>query len=92
MGKVVRVANLGSVIDADQLKEIFSTVGNVVHVRLVSSPYSGESRGFGFVEMADEKQAADCIEKLNGKEQAGKVLAVTDAPDEKPKRAKSKAK
>jgi cold-inducible RNA-binding protein len=88
MGKILRVGNLGSVIDAAKLKEIFSEVGNVIHVRLVESQFSGESRGFGFVEMASEQDATNCIEQLHGKDHAGRVLTVADAPDEKSKVSK----
>jgi cold-inducible RNA-binding protein len=95
MGKILRVGNLGSTIDATKLKEIFSEVGTVVHVKMAESQYSGLSRGFGYVEMANDNQAADCIERLHGKDHSGRVLTVADAPNEKPKsrsRAKGKAK
>lgn len=82
MGKILRVGNLGSVIDVAGLKEIFSEIGNVIHVHLAESPYSGVSRGFGFVEMADDQQAADCIQRLHGKDHAGRILTVAEAPNE----------
>lgn len=93
MGKILRVGNLGDIIDAVKLKEIFSEIGSVVHARLAESPYSGKSRGFGFIEMADNQQAAACIQHLHGKDHAGRVLTVAEAPKERSKvRAKGRSK
>lgn len=93
MAKVLRVGNLGDVIDVVRLKEIFSEIGNVVHIRLAESQYSGLSRGFGFIEMESDQEAANCIQTLHGTEHSGRVLTVAEAPKEKSNtRAKGRSK
>jgi cold-inducible RNA-binding protein len=82
MGKKLRVGNLGYAINSDRLKEIFAPAGTVKKANIVEDQYSGKSRGFGFVEMSSEKEAAAGLELFNGKEHDGRVLAVSEAPPE----------
>jgi RNA recognition motif-containing protein len=79
----LRVGNLGFAIDVVRLKEIFSECGSVSGAKVAESPFSGASRGFGFVEMSTEQEAAACILQLNGKEVDGRVLTVAEAQPEK---------
>lgn len=93
MGKILRVGNLGTEIDAAKLKEIFSEVQGVVHIHVVESQFSGTSRGFAFVELSSEKEALNCIELLNGKDCFGRTLSAVEAPNEKsrlPKKSRMK--
>lgn len=83
MRNTIRVGNLGFDIDAPKLKEFFGKFGTVVSARIAESPFSGRSRGFGFVEMKSEQEAAACISNLNGQEHEGRKLLVTEAPAEK---------
>lgn len=85
VGKKLRVGNLGSAIDAAGLGEIFAACGSVATIRLVEDQFNGKSRGFGFVEMSSEQEAAECIAKLHGSKHSGRVLNVTEAPPEKSK-------
>lgn len=92
MGKRLRVGNLGNSIDAVKLGEIFSECGCVTNIRIAESQYSGQSRGFGFIEMANEVEAEDCIKRLHGKEHAGRILTVVEAPPDAKDRARRRSK
>lgn len=86
MGKIVRIGNLNSTTNAENLKEIFSSCGTVISARIAASQYSGKSRGFGFVEMTLPEEALRCISEFDGKNHDGQVLSVTEAPFEKASR------
>lgn len=90
--RILKVGNLGSAIDVNRLGEIFAEFGSVVGATLAESQYSGVSRGFGYIEMASDSEANNCIEKLNGQERGGRVLSVVEAPPEiQKKRRKRKS-
>lgn len=59
------VGNLSWGTDEDSLRDHFKKVGPVVSVRIVSDPYTGKSKGFGFVEMETAEQAQSAIQELN---------------------------
>ena len=58
---------------------IFSKFGNIEETKIITDRETGRSRGFGFVEMADEKAGQEAIEKLNGSELDGRALVVSQA-------------
>lgn len=68
MAKKLFVGSLPWATTSDDLKEMFSKIGEVVSATVISDKFSGRSKGFGFVEMADDKDADKAIEELNGKE------------------------
>ncbi len=74
----IYVGNLPWSIGEAQLKELFQEIGVVQQARLILDRQTGQSRGFGFVEMPDP-DAHKAIERLNGKEIAGRTLRVNDA-------------
>ena len=74
----IYVGNLPYSIDRDQLREIFAAYGDVTAARIVNDRETGRSKGFGFVEMADE-QARAAIEALNGTEIGGRKAVVNEA-------------
>lgn len=74
----IYVGNLPYSIDRDQLREIFAAYGDVAAARIVNDRETGRSKGFGFVEMADE-QARAAIEALNGTEIGGRKAVVNEA-------------
>ena len=75
----IYVGNLPySVTDAD-LREVFSRFGEVSSVHLISDKYSGESKGFGFVEMDNNSQADTAIKALNGTDLKGRNITVNQA-------------
>ena len=79
MGKKLYVGNLSYSVDGTQLEELFGKYGTVRSAEVVMDRDTGRSKGFGFVEMADENAAREAIEGLNGREQEGRSLTVNEA-------------
>lgn len=75
------VGSLPFAVDEDRLREYFEKYGEVSSASIVMDKMSGRSRGFGFVEMADEQEARKAIEELNGSEMAGRTIVVNQAED-----------
>ena len=73
------VANISRMVKEDALKSLFSEFGEVVSVKIIGDKFTGESKGFGFVEMSDEKQAFNAINKLTNAEFFGRKLVVSKA-------------
>ena len=65
--KKIFVGNLSWKTSEDQLKEHFEVYGQVLSAKIVTDKTTGRSKGFGFVEMADEEGATNAIRELNGK-------------------------
>jgi len=78
MTKKLYVGNLPFQTTEDELSDIFSEVGNVESVRIITDRETGRSRGFGFVEMADE-DAEKAISQFNGTDMNGRPLTVNEA-------------
>jgi RNA recognition motif-containing protein len=75
----IYVGNLPySVTDAD-LRETFSRFGEVSQVNLIADKFTGESKGFGFVEMDNNSQADAAIKGLNGADMKGRNITVNQA-------------
>lgn len=79
MGKKIYVGNLSYNMDDQSLADLFSQFGTVESARIITDRESGRSKGFAFVEMASDSEAATAIEKLNGTEQLGRNLNVSEA-------------
>jgi len=75
----IYVGNLSYEVTEEDLKQAFEGFGQVESVNIIKDRYSGESRGFGFVEMSDKAEAESAIEGLNGKELKGRTLNVNEA-------------
>jgi len=67
-----------SVTDS-QLEELFATVGKVLSAKVIVDRYTGQGKGFGFVEMETEAMAKMAMDKLNGSEIAGRAIVVKEA-------------
>ncbi len=63
----------------DELRTAFEEAGSVVSASIISDRMTGRSRGFGFVEMADEAGAQAAIDRWDGKEFDGRMLSVSNA-------------
>jgi cold-inducible RNA-binding protein len=72
----IYVGNLSTDTSEDDLRQAFAAFGEVATVRIVRDGATGESRGFGFVEMPSEEQAKAAIQEMNGKELKGSQLTV----------------
>ena len=75
----IYVGNLSREVTKDDLLEAFEEFGQVESVKIITDKVSGESRGFGFVEMPAEAEAQSAINGLNGKELKGETLTVNEA-------------
>ena len=90
MSKILRIANLAAEMTESQLAEICGRFGEVAKVRIVASPYSGQNRGFGFVEMGSETDATSCITGLNSTIAEGPKLSVTSSASDPFKKQKQR--
>lgn len=79
MGKKLYVGNLNFAVDSAGLEELFSPFGNVASAQVISDRETGRSKGFGFIEMSSDDEAAAAIEGLNGREHNGRPLTVNEA-------------
>ena len=75
----IYVGNLDFKVTEQDLNELFNDYGQVESARLITDKYSGRSKGFGFVEMADNNEANAAIEALNGKDFKGRSMTVNEA-------------
>ncbi len=75
------VSNLSFRMQESELADAFSQFGEVSSARIITDRETHRSRGFGFVEMPDDEAAKAAIEGLNGKEVAGRAIAVRVAED-----------
>ncbi len=73
------VGNLTFDTTEDALRELFSPMGEVQQIRIMTDRDTGKSRGFAFVEMASDEDAAKAIAALNGKELGGRALTINEA-------------
>ena len=75
----IYVGNLSHNTTEEDLQQAFEAFGQVASARIIKDKVSGESRGFGFIEMAVEDEAKAAISGLNGKELKGQMLKVNEA-------------
>lgn len=85
MGKKIYVGNLSYSVDNTELSEMFAAFGAVDSAKVITDRDSGRSKGFGFVEMSSESEAAQAIEGMNGKEFSGRALNVSEAKPQAPR-------
>ncbi len=79
MAKKIYVGNLSFQITETDLSDMFAEIGQVESVQIITDRDTGRSKGFGFVQMADDAAAEKAIEQLNGKEVGGRNLTVNEA-------------
>ena len=75
----IYIGNLPYTITEDELKESFSSFGEVSSVNIITDRFSGQSKGFGFVEMPEDTEAEAAIKALDGQEIKGRNLKVNQA-------------
>jgi len=75
----IYVGNLSYEVTEEELKEAFEAFGQVETVNIITDKYSGQSKGFGFVEMPAKAEADAAIEGLNDTELKGRTLKVNEA-------------
>ena len=89
MSKKLYVGNLAYVTTEDTLKEIFSQYGEVISATVIKDRTTQKSKGFGFVELADDSAAKDAISSLSGREVDGRKIRVNEAEEKAPRRIKT---
>ena len=75
----IYVGNLSYNTAEDELRQQFEAYGEVVSVNIIKDKFSGESRGFGFVEMASSDEAESAKDALNGTDFKGRTLRIDEA-------------
>ena len=75
----IYVGNLNYNLSEDELEKAFSTYGEVASVKIIRDKYTDQSKGFGFIEMANDADAQKAIDELNGTEVKGRELRVNQA-------------
>ena len=73
------VTNISRIVKEDALKALFSEFGEVSSVKIINDKLTGESKGFGFVEMLNESQGLEAIRKLTNADFFGSNLVVAKA-------------
>lgn len=82
----IYVGNLANNATEDDLRQAFEAFGEVSSVNIIKDRFSGESRGFGFVEMPTKSEAESAIEGLNGHEIKDRAVNVNEARPRKENR------
>jgi hypothetical protein len=85
MGKKLYVGNLGYDVSSSDLEQLVTPHGTVQSAEVISDRSTGQSKGFGFVEMGSDQEAQAAINALNGKENKGRVLTVNEAKPRPPR-------
>jgi RNA recognition motif-containing protein len=75
----IYVGNLSYETTSEELKTLFEASGTVTSASVIMDKYTGQSKGFGFVEMSAKDQAQAAISALNGREHRGRAMNVNEA-------------
>ena len=86
MGKKLYCGNLSYNVSSSDLEQLFSQFGSVLSAQVIQDRDSGRSKGFGFVEMDNDADAASAIEGLDGTEHEGRSIKVNEAKPREPRR------
>ncbi len=81
----IYVGNLAFEVTDDELRQLFAAYGDVDTASVIKDRFSGESRGFGFVEMPSREDAMAAIEALNGTDLHGRDITVNEAKPKAPR-------
>jgi RNA recognition motif-containing protein len=79
MSMNIYVGNLSFNTAEDELRDLFSAYGEVQSVKIISDQFTGRSRGFGFVEMADREAGMKAVQELDSRDLGGRALKVNEA-------------
>lgn len=85
MGSKIYVGGLPYSATEQQLSDLFGQHGGVASARIITDKFTGQSRGFGFVEMSSDQEAQAAITALNGAEMGGRTLTVNEARPQEPR-------
>lgn len=79
----IYITNLRSAIGNNQLSELFAPFGEVKSAEIITDGFTGQSRGFGYVEMENEEEAKKAIEALNNTQVQELIITVQEAPEKR---------
>jgi RNA recognition motif-containing protein len=85
MGSKIYVGGMPYSTTDAELNELFATHGTVESAKVVTDKFTGQSRGFGFVEMSSAEEAQKAINALNGTQLGGRTLTVNEARPQEPR-------
>ena len=85
MGSKIYVGGLPYSATEQELNSLFATHGSVESARVITDKFTGQSRGFGFVEMSSGEEASKAISALNGTQMGGRTLTVNEAKPQEPR-------
>jgi RNA recognition motif-containing protein len=85
MGSKIYVGGLPYAATEQQLSDLFAQHGTVASARVITDKFTGQSRGFGFVEMSSDEEAQKAISALNGTQMDGRTLTVNEARPQEPR-------
>jgi len=85
----IYVSNLSFNVQDEDLKEFFTPYGEVTSAKIITDKFTGKSRGFGFVEMADEEASKKAIAELNDASVDGRSIKVMEAKPKEDRPARS---
>jgi RNA recognition motif-containing protein len=88
----IYVSNLAYNATDYDLRQLFESYGEVDTIRIITDRDTGQSRGFGFVEMPDSAAATAAIQGLQDKELGGRTLTVNEARPREPRRESSRSR
>lgn len=80
------IGSLPWAVNDQELEELFKDFGTIVSAKVIIDRESGRSKGFGFVEFADDDAAKAAMEKLNGSDLQGRTIVVSEARPLEPRR------
>lgn len=80
------VGNLSPEVTEDDLRGAFEPFGQITSIKVIKDKFTGEPRGFGFVEMPGKQQAKSAMDNLNGTELKGKKIIVNQAREQTDRR------
>ena len=86
------VGNLAFNTTDHDLRQLFEPYGDVDRINIITDRYTGQSRGFGFIEMSNSAAAKAAIQGLQGKELGGRTLNVNEAKPREPRREPSRSR
>jgi RNA recognition motif-containing protein len=81
MSKKLYVGNLSYDVTEDELSQLFAQCGQVTGVRIIKDKDTGRSKGFAFVEMADDDEASQAVSRMKGHDLKGRPLMVDEAKE-----------
>jgi RNA recognition motif-containing protein len=85
MGKKLFIGNLAFSVNDSTLQSAFSAQGTVESAKVITDRDTGRSKGFGFVEMSSDDEAANAIRSLNGTDLDGRAINVSEAKPQAPR-------